>query len=216
MRPKRKIYTPSATDDDRIVASVTPAAGGEQSLTIAESTVDSVLVARPLMLTTVADETGRTFTITGTNWFGQTITESLTGVNNTTAFTVNEFKEVSSITVDDDTAGAIKFGIGGTWRTPFIPMNTQITPVNISFALYWQGTSPSFTAKVQHTLSNLQYGITALDNTDLEIMDHENATGLTSSNDPYDDNYAFPIAGIRTEVTGWTAGSLGFDIIQAR
>ena len=69
--------------------------------------------ARRLLLTTSADDTGDTFTITGTDWNGTVVSESLTGVNNTTTYTVNDYKTITSIWTTGASAGTVKFGTNG-------------------------------------------------------------------------------------------------------
>lgn len=68
---------------------------------------------RRLLLTTSADDTGDTFTITGTDWNGNVISETLAGVNNTTAFTEYDYKTITSIWTSGATAGTIQFGTNG-------------------------------------------------------------------------------------------------------
>jgi len=68
---------------------------------------------RRLLLTTSANDTGKTFTITGTDWNGSTVTETLTGVNNSTAFTVRDYKTITSIFISAASAGTVTFGTNG-------------------------------------------------------------------------------------------------------
>jgi hypothetical protein len=69
--------------------------------------------ARRILLTTSADDTGDTFTITGTDWNGAIISESLVGVNNSTTYTVNDYKTVTSIWTSGASSGTITFGTNG-------------------------------------------------------------------------------------------------------
>jgi len=68
---------------------------------------------RRLLLTTTADDTGDTFSITGTDWNGNVITESRVGVNNTTAFTTDDFKTITSIWTSGASSGTVRFGTNG-------------------------------------------------------------------------------------------------------
>jgi len=68
---------------------------------------------RRLLLTTTADDTGDTFTITGTDWNNTPISETLTGVNNSTAFTVRDYKTITSIWTSGATSGTVTFGTNG-------------------------------------------------------------------------------------------------------
>jgi hypothetical protein len=68
---------------------------------------------RRLLLTTTADDTGDTFTITGTNWNDDIVTETLAGVNNTTTFTEYDYKTITSIWTSGASAGTVTFGTNG-------------------------------------------------------------------------------------------------------
>jgi len=103
-----------AVDADGIAQSQTPTEAGNLTLNGALGT--TLDYARVLVLTTAADETTKTFTITGTGSSGEAIVEELTGVNNTTALTTNYFKTITSIAVSAATAGAITFGTSAATR----------------------------------------------------------------------------------------------------
>lgn len=114
MRPiqvKVNLNNSSAT---KVAASQTPSVAGNLTLTAAASAIDTSGAARILLLTTAADETARTFVITGKDADGNAVTENLTGVNNTTAVSVKQYASVSTIHVDAGTAGAITFGTTNT------------------------------------------------------------------------------------------------------
>jgi hypothetical protein len=68
---------------------------------------------RRLLLTTSADDSAKTFTITGTDWNGSVVTETLTGVNNSTTYTVYDYKTITSIWISAASAGTVTFGTNG-------------------------------------------------------------------------------------------------------
>jgi hypothetical protein len=74
---------------------------------------------RRILLTTNGNETAKTFTVIGTNWAGDTITEVIAGVTSSTAASVLDYKTVISIYVSAATAAAITFGTtttaGSAW-----------------------------------------------------------------------------------------------------
>ncbi len=104
----------TAADADGICASQTPAGSGSQDLTIAGALADGgsveMDVPRHVVIASDADDSGRTFVITGKNTYGETITESITGPATTTVYGKKQFKTVTIVNVDDDTAGAITVG----------------------------------------------------------------------------------------------------------
>lgn len=68
---------------------------------------------RRLLLTTSADDTGDTFTIAGTDWNGNPVTETLAGVNNTTTATKYDYQTITSIWTSGASSGTVKFGTNG-------------------------------------------------------------------------------------------------------
>lgn len=114
MRPYEIDIDLDDVDDNGIVESETLSGGGVQSFTIggalASGGVATMDYARQVICTTAANESARTFTITGTDADGKALTETMTGPNISTAETAGYFKTVTSITSDDDTAGAVYFG----------------------------------------------------------------------------------------------------------
>lgn len=86
-------------------------------------------------------------------------------------------------------------------------MNLNATPFNVGFGVVVTGT-PTYT--VQHTFDNLSNA--AGNGTGfVTYFDHPTITGLNSN---ADGNYAFPVSGIRINVTGGT-GTATLTLIQA-
>jgi len=109
-----RIFTVTGTDSSGSaqVDAITGPNNSTVSTTDFFNTVTSVTVSAPLQVIVKAggDESGRTFTVTGTNSEDATLIEELTGPNNSTTTSVNSFKTVTSIAVDAATAGAIEVG----------------------------------------------------------------------------------------------------------
>lgn len=89
-----------------MVASTTPSAGGEQELTLLRP---NLLPLRRLRFHCAANETARTFTISGQSWDGE-VEEEVQGSNGGYAQSEFYWYEIDSITVDGNTAGAITVG----------------------------------------------------------------------------------------------------------
>ena len=75
---------------------------------------------RRILLTTNGNETTKTFTVIGTNWAGDSITEVITGVSSATATSVLDYKTVVSIYASAATAAAITFGTTTTAASPWV------------------------------------------------------------------------------------------------
>jgi len=151
MRPAVVSKTLAAADANGICESQTPLAGGSLDL-------DGVLVTdgvatldtwRRILITTVGNESARTFTITGTNSIGVTITEDVPGPNATTAYTTLDFATVTDVSVDDATADALTVGTNEVGSTNWVPVSTEIPYSKISVACVVSGTI-NFTVQVTY------------------------------------------------------------------
>lgn len=200
-------YTPAAADADGYAESQTPSAGGEQSLTLDGNLVTSGVgeadLARRVLLTTVADETSRTFTVTGTDRYGNTISEDVDGVNNTTAFTDLDFLTVTSITVDDDTAGAVTFGTNGVLSTAWVPLNQWKTPFDVSIRGVITGT---INWDLEYTQDDV---FTSLG--PFEVIDDANLAGETASGET---SLESPVAAVRFTINSFTTDATLKGIIR--
>jgi hypothetical protein len=104
----------TAADTDGVCEAQTPAAGGEQALTIngalSNGAVATFVAARFITIASAADDSARTFTVTGTDVNGNVQTETIAGPATTVTGTLY-FRTVTEVLVDDDTAGAITVGM---------------------------------------------------------------------------------------------------------
>ena len=191
-------YALAAADADGIAQTQTPGAAG--ALTLNGAFVTSGVAAlgtgrsqRRVLITAVGNDSGRTFTITGTDGYGRVVTETVTGPNATTASSVLNYQTVTSVTVDAATAGAITVGTSGAGESAMRPMNLYQTPVNISLGFTISGTV-NYT--VQHTFDDpfqTDSGISYFDHSELAAQ----AAAV-------DGNYAFPVTGIRVKINSGT------------
>ena len=103
-----------AADADGVCQSQTPAAGGEQALTIngaqASGGVATFVAARLITIASASDDSGRTFTVTGTDVNGNAQSETIAGPATTVTGTLY-FRTVTEVLVDENTAGAITVGM---------------------------------------------------------------------------------------------------------
>lgn len=119
---KTKFIAPDTADDDGIAASQKPAAGDEQTLTIAgvyaSAGVATLDVPRRVTITSDGDDSGRTFIVTGTDEFGNAIAETIDGPNSTTVTSMNYFATVTEVAIDDDSTGNLTVGTGSAVKAP--------------------------------------------------------------------------------------------------
>jgi hypothetical protein len=107
----------TAADADGVCQSQTPAAGGQQNLTIngalSSGGVATFASARLITIASAANDSARTFTVTGTDVNGVAQTERIAGPATTVTGTLY-FRTVTQVTVDANTAGAITVGMSNS------------------------------------------------------------------------------------------------------
>ena len=104
------------SDADFYVTSVTPSGAGALAMVKNQPGINGY--GYKVSITGGSNESGKTFTIVGKTVAGATVTETVTGPNNTTVYSTNYFAFVSSVSVSAATAGAITVGYGGALALP--------------------------------------------------------------------------------------------------
>lgn len=114
----------AAASANNICLSQTPNAG---NLTIngalASGGVATLDAPRRVLFTPTGNETTNTFTITGTNWSGQPISETLTGTNATAFYSVLDYATVTRIALANNAANAITVGTNGIASSPWVRLD---------------------------------------------------------------------------------------------
>jgi len=106
----------------------TAAAGFTINGALASGGVATLDTPRRVLFTTGADESAKTITVTGTNWSGQPISETLTGPNATTGYTVLDYATVTKIGISSNAAGAITVGTNGIASSPWLRLDEWALP----------------------------------------------------------------------------------------
>lgn len=105
----------AAADADGVAESQTPGAAGDLTL-------DGILVVdgvgvldtpRRILVTTADDESGKTLTLYGTDWNGNSVSETITGPNATTAQSVYDYSTITRIAVSAAFTDAVQVGTNG-------------------------------------------------------------------------------------------------------
>src|ERR1700740_1260703 len=131
MRPISVTVGPLASASSNAIAlSQTPTAG---ALTLHGALVSGGVVVmdtpRQVLITTTGNESANTFTITGTDWAGSPISETVTGPNASTAASVLSYKTVTRITIASNAAAALTVGTNGVASSPWIRLDSWAAPV---------------------------------------------------------------------------------------
>lgn len=208
MRPYVYALGPLDTADaDGVAKSQTPAGAGALTLDgdLVTAGVAQLGTARRVLVTTVSDESGKTLTITGTDWFGTVISEVITGPNATTGYTDSDFLTVTEVTVSAAFTGAVEVGTNGIASSPPLVLDIYNKP-EVSLQVAVSGTA-NWT--VQQTLDN-PFDI---DSEDITWLDHPDALMVAETTNRQS-NYAYvPFATRITLNSG--DGSLVYTVVQA-
>ena len=108
-------YRVEVTDDDSLYTQASPAGTGTKSFS-GGFLKDSSNLNSTIVLTCLGDESANTFTISGTDYDGNTVSETLNGVNNGVIKGVQLFKSVTSFSLSNAVSGNIKIGTDGRHR----------------------------------------------------------------------------------------------------
>lgn len=210
MRPIRQSYIPTALDADAIALSQTPGAAGALTLSGA-NVVNGVAVlgaAQYITVTSAANLSARTFTITGTDSQGRARTVTLTGPNATTVATTVPLNNISSITIDAAAAGALTVGVNGQGFSPVIPLDYNRRDESTAIAVVISG-SPTYT--LQHTFDDVQSA--AYDPATGTWFDHDDAT-MNAATTNQNGNFVAPCTGCRVLLASSSGGVITTVIQQ--
>jgi len=191
------------TDADGICASQTPLAAGALTINgaLAASGTVTLATAQHVSVYCAGADSARSFIVTGTDWLGNALTETIAGAaTNTTSGTKN-FKTITSITVDAATAGEVTVGVLGVLETPWLPLNTYAQPFNYSYFV----DIGVATYTLEGTLDNVQDSTV----TPVAFTVQSSATGDSVGSS------TVPVRAVRVKVTSYTSGTIVFKIMQA-
>lgn len=105
------------------IISVTPSGNTASTVTVGSMGFATLDVARQVLFTSGGNDSGITITISGTDWAGDVISETVTG-GNTTATTVLNYLTITSVKVSGATASTITVGTNGVAASPWINFDT--------------------------------------------------------------------------------------------
>ena len=184
------------------ITSITTSGATSGNVTVGTNgtaTIASDGAARQVLITSGGDDTGVTFTITGTGADGFPLTEDVTGANGT-ATSTSYFQSVTQVAVSGATASTVTVGTNTVGATRWVSLSTHMTPANTDASIVVSGTV-NYT--VQYTYDDLQSVSTVWDDSELTS---ETANGETT--------WSFPITGVRCKVNSGT-GTATMTTIQA-
>jgi hypothetical protein len=199
MRPKEINIAPVSVDPDGIAEAQTLVGAGSLALD-GDLVVGGVFTgdyARRIGILSAGDDSGDTFTITGTNADGKSQTEDVAGSAGApgTAESVKYFKTITDVSTSGASTGNVSVGTVDEFITNTIPIETSNQdPATISLENF----SGTISASVTQTFSRVQYS---------PIIFFDGPDGLTDETAKAHaviDNHA---TGVRLVVGSYTSGA---------
>lgn len=154
-------------------------------------------------ITSAGNLSAVTFTVTGKDENGRTITEAVTGPNATTVESAAYFSEVSAVSADGAVGTDVTVGVIGKSVSPVYVPNFVSEDFKCSMVAEIGTTA---TVTVNHTLDDPWAG-TAF--RDMLWLDHDDMAAVTVTSDG---NYDFSVTGIQLVCTEWTSGKVALKI----
>lgn len=186
-----------------IALSQTPAAAANLTLngTLVVGGVAVLDKPRRVLISSVSNESTKTFIIYGTNNGGNAVSESVTGPNATGALSVLDYATVTRIAASAATSGAITAGTSNVASSAWVWLNHHgLTQVSMQF-----NTSGTVNYTVQSTLDDIQAA------PQLAVWyNHPTVAAATSGTQ---DNYAYKPEAIKVTLNSGS-GSVTADIMQ--
>lgn len=201
MKPIIASLTVTAPVANAVCASQTPLAAGNLDIDGANATdgVATFTAAYAVSVTSDADDSGNTFTITGTDASGNVITETVTGPDTTTVYTTSVFKTVTQVAISAASAGAITVGFGSFAATAPLCLDYNGRP-EVGLQVNIDTTTGTPTWTVQQTYDNPQTNLYPV------WFDHPTAD-MVAETVSRQGSYAYAPLAVRLKITSSTGGA---------
>lgn len=111
---------------------------------LATSGVATFDVARRVIVTSAGNDSSNSFTITGTDRYGRTQVEVITGGNATFAQTLRDFKTVTKIVPTSNTASTVTAGTNGVASSDAWIVDSWANPQNINYSVVGTGATTTY------------------------------------------------------------------------
>ena len=197
------LLTTSAAAANSISASASPGAGAIViGGTLATGGVATLAAAHLPTLVSGGNDTGITFTITGTDADGRAQTESIVGANAGTKTCTKYFKTISAVAHTGSVATTLSIGHAIDSVSNTIKPNLGTSPIAIGIGV--QLVSGTSTYKVQHSYQNWDAGYPSLW--------WDNSAGAKSASS--EAAYSAPVAAIRILLSASASAVISAAVVQ--
>lgn len=191
--------TPTAVDADGVCASQTPGAGAILiNGALATGGVATMGAAQLIRLTSGGNDTGITFTFTGTDANGRPVSQTVAGTNASNTDTTTHFKTITGITASAAVAGTVIVGNLIESVSPSAEFGQHLAnPFQAGIGCVIGGT---VTYGMQQTYDGSTW------------FDHATITGKSAN---FDGSLLFPVMAMRAKVTASTSGTVTATIVRS-
>lgn len=199
------------------VTSVTISGASTGAVTVGHSGVATMDMARRIIITSGGNDTGITFALAGTDWAGNTISETITGASGAAASSVLDYLTVTSVRTSGAAAGTLQVGTNGVAGSPWVRFDNlgAMAPVSIQATV-----SGTVSGKIQQTLDDPNV-ITNQGPTPTYLMARSAVTWITHPDAALatitataQGNYAYPPLFARLQLDSGT-GSIAATFVQS-
>ena len=170
--------------------------------------VTTLSTPQHVTVTTTSNETGETFTIVGTDRYGNSMTEALAGPNATVVAGTKNFATITSITGTADATG-VTAGVNGLCESQWYVLNYRGSQFNVGFGVDISS-SANLTYAAQATYEDMHS--TGSGESDVTAYTHPTVTGETTA---VSGVYTSPPWAMRVAITAHTAGSVTLRVLQS-
>ncbi len=151
MQPQRYVLNFAASASNKIALVQAVASAGALSLngsavTAGVATLDA---PRRVLISSTGNDASATFTVTGTDRYGNVLSDSIPGTSGSSGYTNYDFKTVTAISINAAAASNVLAGTNGIGSTPWCSLNRYVTPGNTSMGI--AVTSGAVTATAEGT-----------------------------------------------------------------
>jgi len=193
------------------ILSLTPSGAVTGTVTVGSYTRATMDVARRILFTTTADESANVATLTGTNWAGDAISESLTLVSTSTVSAVLDYKTLTTVTMSAAAAGNISVGTSQVASSQWIFLDAwAMSQIGIQCTV-----SGTVNYTVQQTLDDPSSPTNSVAAASVAWVNHPDSA-LVSATTNQQSNYAYPPTWARIVLNSESGtGFVNMTLIQA-
>lgn len=194
----------ASTTNIRTAATIAGAGAVTLNGALVSGGVATLDTMRRVLITSAGNDSGITFTLTGKNSDGDTLTEVLTGGNTTGAYSVLDYKTLTSVVASGASAGNVSIGTNGVGGSSWVMLDPWALPaVAMQFTA-----SGTVNYTVQQTLDDPNDPTNAVAAASVTWVDSADSSvvGATTTQQT---NYAFTPRYVRVRINSGSGSVVG-------